>query len=238
MVVRPQEARMIDDAAFLAAIKAAPNDDMPRLVYADWLDEQGRPGGDFLRVDCQIAALDPSEFEQREQLRAKLRAEGVVNEFTLDTWDSYFWQRTHLVAKLRVASRGLEDDWMAAVSRVSIEEISARVREIERWLRRRITVAELLTRMAEWDKPAPAPRSLWARVRALFRRPPAIDPAPQPEGPHVRAMREWVEGNLRPGDELWEYDTGGESWEQLCGEMGYAIVRKGKVVEFEMLMMN
>jgi hypothetical protein len=51
-------------------------------------------------------------------------------------------------------------------------------------------------------------------------------------------MREWVETNLRSGDELWEYDTGGETWATLCGEMGYAIVRSGKVVEFETLMMN
>jgi uncharacterized protein (TIGR02996 family) len=30
------------EEAFLAAIEAAPADDAPRLVYADWLDEQGR----------------------------------------------------------------------------------------------------------------------------------------------------------------------------------------------------
>jgi uncharacterized protein (TIGR02996 family) len=42
---------MVDEIAFLAAIRANPSDDTTRLVSADWLDEQGRPGGPFLRVD-------------------------------------------------------------------------------------------------------------------------------------------------------------------------------------------
>jgi uncharacterized protein (TIGR02996 family) len=228
---------MSNDAAFLAGIRAAPDDNTPRLVYADWLDEQGRPGGEFLRIDCEIADLDPAEFERREQERAKLREEGVIDSAPPDTMDTYYWRRVHLVAKMRCATRGLDEDWMAAVSRVPTEEINARIREIQSWLRRRVTVAEVLARMAEWDKPPRPPRGLWQRARGLFRRPPAA-PAAQPEGPHVRGMREWVEANLRPGDELWEYDTGGESWAHLCGEMGYAIIRNGKVVEFEMLMMN
>ncbi len=32
---------MSDEAAFLAAIAAAPADALPRLVYADWLEERG-----------------------------------------------------------------------------------------------------------------------------------------------------------------------------------------------------
>jgi uncharacterized protein (TIGR02996 family) len=31
-----------DEAAFLADIAAAPLDDAPKLVFADWLDEHGR----------------------------------------------------------------------------------------------------------------------------------------------------------------------------------------------------
>src|SRR5262245_57525543 len=218
---------MSDDAPFLAAIKAAPDEDVPRLVYADWLDKQGRPGGEFLRIDCQIAALDPAEFEQLEQLRAEVREAGVMDLSPPDTLDGYYWQRVHLVAKMRVAARGLDDDWMAAVSRVPVEEINARVREIQSWLRRRVTVAELLAQMAEWDRPPESSRGFWARIFRLSRRPRVAAPALQGEGPHVRGMREWVEANLRPGDELWMYDTAGDSWGHLCGEMGYAIVRNG-----------
>jgi uncharacterized protein (TIGR02996 family) len=48
-----------DDAAFLAAIVAAPGDDLPRLVYADWLDEYGgRPvTAGFIRVQVALAEL-------------------------------------------------------------------------------------------------------------------------------------------------------------------------------------
>lgn len=48
---------MSDDAAFLAAIRAAPDDDLPRLVYADWLDESGRAEAAFLRAEYALAAL-------------------------------------------------------------------------------------------------------------------------------------------------------------------------------------
>src|SRR5262245_30408595 len=198
---------MNEDAAFLAAIKAAPNDDTPRLVYADWLEERGRQGGEFLRVDCEIAALDPAQFEQREQLRAKLRAEGVVNSFTLDTLDSYFWQRAHLVAKLRVASRGLEDDWMAAVSRVPVEEISARAREIQSWLRRRVAVAENPSGLLKWDNQSSAPKGWWQRIRGWFGQSRASQRSPAFPDPHADGSRKWAEANMRAGDELWEYDT-------------------------------
>jgi uncharacterized protein (TIGR02996 family) len=42
---------MTDDEAFIRAVVAAPADDAPRLVYADWLDERGDPRGAFLRAE-------------------------------------------------------------------------------------------------------------------------------------------------------------------------------------------
>src|SRR5687768_7933754 len=38
---------------FLREIIAAPDDDAPRLIYADWLDEHGDPRGEFIRVQCE-----------------------------------------------------------------------------------------------------------------------------------------------------------------------------------------
>src|SRR5262245_59374166 len=58
---------MTEQAALLAAIAANPDDDTPRLVYADWLDEH-RPDrvpsaaagasarAEFMRVQCRLAA--------------------------------------------------------------------------------------------------------------------------------------------------------------------------------------
>jgi uncharacterized protein (TIGR02996 family) len=50
------------ERALLNAILAAPDDDLPRLVYADWLDEHGRTErAEFIRIQCELAT------ERREQ---------------------------------------------------------------------------------------------------------------------------------------------------------------------------
>jgi uncharacterized protein (TIGR02996 family) len=49
---------MTSDEAFLQAVIEAPDDDAPRLVYADWLEEHGQPErAEFIRVQCQLAKL-------------------------------------------------------------------------------------------------------------------------------------------------------------------------------------
>jgi uncharacterized protein (TIGR02996 family) len=48
---------MGDEEAFLRAIAQAPDDDAPRLVYADWLDERGDPRADYVRVVTRAAGL-------------------------------------------------------------------------------------------------------------------------------------------------------------------------------------
>jgi uncharacterized protein (TIGR02996 family) len=45
----------VDHASLLAAIRAAPDDDAPRLVYADWLIERGDPRGELIQVQCALA---------------------------------------------------------------------------------------------------------------------------------------------------------------------------------------
>jgi uncharacterized protein (TIGR02996 family) len=46
---------MRDEEEFLPAIAAAPTDDLPRLVYADWLEERGDPRATYLRLATQVA---------------------------------------------------------------------------------------------------------------------------------------------------------------------------------------
>jgi uncharacterized protein (TIGR02996 family) len=58
---------MQDSVAFHRLIAAAPDDDAPRLVYADWLEERGDPRGTFVRVQCALARL-PSEHPRRREL--------------------------------------------------------------------------------------------------------------------------------------------------------------------------
>ena len=42
---------MPTDADFLAAVSAAGADRLPRLVYADWLDERGDVRGELIRLE-------------------------------------------------------------------------------------------------------------------------------------------------------------------------------------------
>ena len=54
---------------FLQEIVAAPDDDGPRLVYADWLEEQGDPRGEFIRLQCELAKepIQPSRLDPLER---------------------------------------------------------------------------------------------------------------------------------------------------------------------------
>ena len=53
-----------DRTALLAAVASDPDDDLPRLVYADWLDEHGEADrAEFIRLQCHTARVgvtDPS----------------------------------------------------------------------------------------------------------------------------------------------------------------------------------
>lgn len=52
------------EADFMAAIYAAPNEDMPRAVYADWLTEHGDPRGEFIAL--QLAPNPTVKSKKRE----------------------------------------------------------------------------------------------------------------------------------------------------------------------------
>ena len=45
-------------AAFIESICAAPHDDAPRLVFADWLEDQGQADrADFVRCQVRLAGV-------------------------------------------------------------------------------------------------------------------------------------------------------------------------------------
>ncbi len=49
---------MDSQAAFIASILEDPDDDLRRLVYADWLDDQMDPRGQFIRLQIEAAKID------------------------------------------------------------------------------------------------------------------------------------------------------------------------------------
>ncbi len=75
---------MPDRAAFVAAVATAPDDDLPRLVFADWLDENNDPDrAEFVRLQVAYSreltasppTTDPAKFARlRELFQANLLA--------------------------------------------------------------------------------------------------------------------------------------------------------------------
>src|SRR5687767_10981812 len=63
------------ESALLAAVCAAPDDDLPRLVYADWCDENGQPErAEFIRTEIEMAKMMPDKDtapNDRDQPRYK-----------------------------------------------------------------------------------------------------------------------------------------------------------------------
>src|SRR5262249_33453659 len=50
------------DEVFLEDILAQPDDDLPRLIYADWLEDHGNAGrAEFIRVQCRLARTPPGD---------------------------------------------------------------------------------------------------------------------------------------------------------------------------------
>jgi uncharacterized protein (TIGR02996 family) len=76
----PRVMQAVDpvEADFLAQLRAQPNDDETRLVYADWLEESGQNiKAEFLRLQCRLLAggvllfdSDPDAVALQERLRA------------------------------------------------------------------------------------------------------------------------------------------------------------------------
>jgi uncharacterized protein (TIGR02996 family) len=87
---------MNEEAVFLDALRTSPADDATRLVYADWLEEQGDDTSllksGYLRLECRLAAAAPGAEEHAE-----------------------------LQPRRRELAKRLTRGWLAIVSKVPIE---------------------------------------------------------------------------------------------------------------------
>src|SRR4051794_4771556 len=106
---------MTDESAFLAAVRDAPEDDGPRLVYADWLDEQGDPDlsarAELIRVQCGLAHL-PAGHRARRGLAQRERA--IRTKYAmrwaaaLRKWGVVAWTyRRGLIEEATISARAL-----------------------------------------------------------------------------------------------------------------------------------
>jgi uncharacterized protein (TIGR02996 family) len=79
---------MIDATALLEAIAQDPGNDLPRLIYADWLEDQDQPRlAEFIRLQCEIAKL---EVQPRavinENVAAWRRQQELLDDHLAELW--------------------------------------------------------------------------------------------------------------------------------------------------------
>ena len=135
------------DDAFLRAIRADPEADLPRLVYADWLDEHDDPArAEFVRVQCELATLPDHDdayaaLEDREhELLAEHESKWLGDGPTPDEWTF----RRGFVDEVRLdVVNPPASDWLTrqAVTSLTLTRRQDNAREAT-------TVAE---RCVEWD---------------------------------------------------------------------------------------
>jgi uncharacterized protein (TIGR02996 family) len=71
-----------DEEALVAAIRARPDDDEPRLVYADWLSERGDRRGKIIVLALELArATTRPPFDPRPERLATLRVPKTLTDF-------------------------------------------------------------------------------------------------------------------------------------------------------------
>src|SRR5262249_13534564 len=64
--------------SFFDAIVASPEDDGPRLAYADWLRRRGDPRGELIAAQCALVQLD-EDADERKELQNRQWA--LIDEF-------------------------------------------------------------------------------------------------------------------------------------------------------------
>ena len=65
---------MSDEDALLAAIEAHPDEDTPRLAYADWCDEHDQPArAEFIRLQCGWRHTADAPTAERRKLQERVR---------------------------------------------------------------------------------------------------------------------------------------------------------------------
>ncbi len=63
----------------VAGIVATPEEDGPRLVYADWLSDRGDPRGELITVQCALAVADRDDRPVHETNRLRERSSALLD---------------------------------------------------------------------------------------------------------------------------------------------------------------
>jgi uncharacterized protein (TIGR02996 family) len=82
----------MDESAFIAEVLAAPDDDAPRLVWADWLEEHGDPRAELIRTQCELSR---TAFKNRR----RTALEDVESRLLREHYDAWVLPLRQLGAK-------------------------------------------------------------------------------------------------------------------------------------------
>ena len=91
---------MTEQDALLAAIRAHPDEDTPRLAYADWLDERGGASNEahaeYIRREIQFVLDFPEVAWTKAKANAAKPAEALFRKYA-DEWFPAFFGRRHVL---------------------------------------------------------------------------------------------------------------------------------------------
>src|SRR5262245_43577020 len=84
--------------AFQRSIAEAPRDDLPRLIFADWLEENGQiERSEFIRLGIELAGDIAKEEREKKERRSK--------DLLTSLDDSWLWPIGHLLSDAKPPAR-------------------------------------------------------------------------------------------------------------------------------------
>lgn len=136
MIVDPKS----EEAAFIREIAREPDDDAPRLIFADWLEEQGDLRAEFIRVQCEMERTAWHEerwwqLYEHEQALISEHAEQWLTQFPRHRGVTWGLPPTVVSRELQidriVFRRGLPEAGTGEVARAAMRENGTLLREVQ-----------------------------------------------------------------------------------------------------------
>jgi uncharacterized protein (TIGR02996 family) len=113
--------------SFLQSIIEAPDDDTPRLVYADWLDDHDDPAwAEFIRVQCTLAKMgvdDPQRPALQQRERELLQEHGWTWALDLGPQVSAWVYRRGFIEGVEMCLEASRDEILPVLQKAPIRHI-------------------------------------------------------------------------------------------------------------------
>jgi uncharacterized protein (TIGR02996 family) len=121
------------ETGFLQEIIAQPGDDGPRLVFADWLEDNGDPRrAEFIRLQCRLAAMDEDDPSRDALVDREWELLQVYRERWLPRWSKWALEQEHeyhrgFVATLSVTANKFQQSGSKLIEAAPLEELHLRI---------------------------------------------------------------------------------------------------------------